>query len=194
MGDITEDGLMIIYGGRTGLTLMSDMWAFNMTSYGWTQISPSIGAGARFGHSATIPTGGHDMYIFGGYADYGFSGAFFKCDVASGSCANITLGCETQDVSADFLPESLVHRYEHTSFSDDRFVYIHGGASITETYGYAGVYRFAVAECSWEEIPVAGLPQARYEHVAGLCDGGMYVHGGHAGGDFFDDTYIFSLI
>jgi hypothetical protein len=54
-------------------------------------------------------------------------------------------------------------------------------------------FKFAIAECVWEEIPISGLPVGRYEHTAGLIEGGLYVHGGHANGDFVDDTYFFPL-
>merc|ERR1711935_1175167 len=161
------DGHMVIYGGRSGLTPMSDIWAFDISTKTWSQVTADAEAGARFGHSATIPTGSTDMYVFGGYAEYGFSGAFFKCDIVGGMCSNITLGCETPDVSSSFLPTGLVHRYEHTSFSNADYVYVYGGASIVDTYGYSGIYRFAVSECSWSEVPVDGLPVARYEHTAG---------------------------
>jgi len=190
---VTSDGQMIIYGGRSGLEPLADMWAFDISTSTWSLISDGAEAGARFGHSAAIPHGSSDMYVFGGYAEYGFSGAYFRCELLSGKCFNITLGCENPDVSSSFLPAGLVHRYEHTSFADADFVYIYGGASIVDTYGYSGIYRFAVAECSWEEIPVMGMPVARYEHVAGLMEGGFYVHGGHAGGDYYDDTLFFPL-
>merc|ERR1712070_508543 len=134
-------------------TPKDDLWVFNISSKAWMEVSDAVDAGARFGHSATIPEGSTDMYVFGGYADYGFSGAFFKCDLMLGKCFNITLGCENPDVAATFLPAGLVHRYEHTSFSDKDYVYVYGGASITETYGFAGIYRFSVATCHWEEIP-----------------------------------------
>jgi len=191
---VTDDGLMIIYGGRNGMTLHGDMWSFDLVAKLWAPIAPTVDAGARFGHTAAIPKGSTDMYIFGGYADYGFSGAFFRCEVATGKCFNITLGCENPEVSSIFLPTSLIHRYEHTSFADDRFVYIYGGASVSETYGFGGVYKFSIASCSFEELPTTTAPPIRrFEHVAGLIDGGFFVHGGHAGGDYYDDAYFFPL-
>jgi len=186
-------GKMVIYGGRNANTLLADMWAFDFATSTWTMISEEVEAGMRFGHAATIPTGSTDMYVFGGYAEYGFSGAFFRCDTTMGKCFNITLGCDVPDVASTFLPAGLVHRYEHIALSDDQFVYIYGGASINEMLGFSSVYKYAVSECKWEELPIDGIPVGRYEHVAVLGDNGMFIHGGHAGGDYYSDTLYFPL-
>uniref|UniRef100_A0A7S0N023 Attractin/MKLN-like beta-propeller domain-containing protein n=1 Tax=Pyramimonas obovata TaxID=1411642 RepID=A0A7S0N023_9CHLO len=194
---VTADGVMVIYGGRSGAKVMGDMWAFDLRNHTWSLIrdEASQDAGARFGHAAAIPPNSHHMYVFGGYkAESGFAGDFLQCDVATGECADLSAGCPTTEVRAgDFLPASMVARYEHAAFATERFFYVYGGVSLTEKAGFSGVYKFAIAECSWEQIPTQGLPVGRYEHVAGLVEGGMYVHGGHADGDFVDDTYFFPL-
>merc|ERR1711988_283153 len=186
---VTTDGIMVIYGGRNGLDLLSDMWTFHIPTSTWRMVSPSAGAGPRFGHAAAIPKYSRDtIYVFGGYTDVGFSGAFFKCHFTSGVCLNITTGCDFQQVADDFLPANLVHRYEHTMFADAEFLYIYGGASISQTDGYSGIFKYAIDECIWEELQVDGPPVGRYEHTAGLMEGGFYVHGGHSGGDYSDET------
>lgn len=197
---VTAEGMMVIYGGRNSMQLLGDMWAFDLKQHVWTRLAEESVAGARFGHTAAVPKGSPNMYLFGGYAEEGFSRSFVQCHIPSGKCVDITHGCQFPEVGAlgpdraGFLPESLTARYEHTSFADDRFVYVYGGASIDETYGFGGVYKFAVHECAWEEVPTSTAPPVRrYEHVAALLDGGFVVHGGHAGGDFFDDTYFFPL-
>merc|ERR1712070_368501 len=159
----------------------------------WRMVSASVGAGPRFGHAAAIPTHSSDMYVFGGYTDQGFSGAFFKCNFNFGQCVNITQGCDFLQTADNFLPANLVHRYEHTMFADAEFLYVYGGASIAQTDGFSGIFKYAVEECIWEELQVGGLPVARYEHTAGLMEGGFYVHGGHSGGDYYDETLFFPL-
>lgn len=195
---VTASGLMIIYGGRNGGKIMGDMWSFDLHTHTWALVRAAEDADAapRFGHSSAILNGtSDDMYVFGGYVDgsfSGFSGEFLRCQLSTGICTNLTAGCETIEVSSG-VPEALSARYEHTAFADDRFVYVYGGATLFAPQGFTKVFKFAVAECSWEEIAISGLPVGRYEHTAGLVEGGMYVHGGHANGDFVDDTYFFPL-
>jgi len=198
---VTADGEMVVYGGRNYMTLLGDMWAMNLTTATWRQVAEASTAGARFGHTAALVTNSKDMYIFGGYAVEGFSADFIKCDVARGACTNLTYGCAFPEVAPvggpdarSFLPASLTARYEHTSFATDRFVYVYGGASITNTSGFGDVYKFAVDACAWEEVPTSSAPpERRYEHVSGLVGGGFYVQGGHTEGNYFDETYYFPV-
>jgi len=199
---VTSDGVMIISGGRNAQTALSDVWAFDLKTQLWTPVmDPTAGAvpqpldvGPLFSHAATIPPGSTDMYLFGGYTEGDFSVAFRKCDLSGslegGGCQDVTAACQVDPLN--WAPDSLTKRYEATMFSDAQYVYIYGGASRSETAGFSGVYKFSISKCFLEEVPAAA-PVPRYEHVAGQVDGGFYVHGGHAGGAYSDDTYYFPV-
>jgi len=191
---VTSAGKMVVYGGRNSMRLLADMWALDLSTLEWTLLTDSAAPGARFGHTAALAGADGDLFVFGGYGEAGFAGDFFRCDPTDGTCVDLTNGCPLLEVPAAFLPPSLTARYEHSSTADARFVYVYGGASAAEPSGFGGVYKFAIDECSWEEVPSSTAPpMRRYEHAAGTLNGGFYVHGGHAGGEYFDDMYFFPL-
>jgi hypothetical protein len=136
---VTDAGVMIVYGGRQGMTALADMWAFDLTTATWSLVTATvtaedIGARPRYSHSAVIPPGDTAMYVFGGYANGdGLSDQFDRCDVATGVCTNLNLGCN--GTSTSFMPATLSARYEHTAFADSRFVYVFGGAAAESAAG-----------------------------------------------------------
>jgi hypothetical protein len=191
---VTAAGAMVVFGGRNSMRLLGDMWALDLATLEWRLLTENALPGPRFGHTAALAGPHGDLFVFGGYADAGFSAAFFRCDPRSGSCVDLSFGCALLEVPASFFPASLTARYEHSSTATERFVFVYGGASVSDPAGFGGVYKFAIDECSWEEVPTSTAPPLRrYEHTAGVLAGGFYVHGGHAGGEYFDDTFFFPL-
>jgi len=188
---VSEDGHMIVYGGRNGNQYFGDMWAFDLETKVWYKMADITAAGSRFGHSAAIAPGSSEMFIFGGYTDTGFTDTFFKCE--GGECLDITLGCPEAPGQATVRTVGLTPRYSQTSFADERFVYVYGGSNMASKEGFTDLFKFAIEECSWEKLLVGGDEVGRYEHTAGLISGGMYVHGGHFKGSYLEDTYFFPL-
>ena len=191
---VTAEGVMLVYGGRQGMTALSDLWAFNLHTATWTLVTETVsaeglGARSRYSHAAVIPPGSSAMYVFGGYSgeDAALSDTFDRCDVTTGVCVNLNLGCH--GASTSFMPRGLTPRYEHSAFADRAFVYVYGGAAADSlSTGLGDVYKFSLQECAWEAVP-AVTPVPRSEHVAGLLGDGFFVHGGHASGDYFDHTF-----
>ena len=72
----TKDGRMIVFGGRDGSGDYNDIWAFDLTSNTWTDLTPSTGpapAARRTPGSIYDPTG-HRMITWSGQAP----GVFFN--------------------------------------------------------------------------------------------------------------------
>lgn len=57
---------MYVFGGRNSDNVaLNDLWAFNLSTYSWTQVIFKEGPLGRTGHSCDVV--GHYMVIFGGY-------------------------------------------------------------------------------------------------------------------------------
>jgi Galactose oxidase, central domain len=47
-----DGGTAILFGGRDGATVFGDLWAYDLEADSWTELSPTPGPAARFGHEA----------------------------------------------------------------------------------------------------------------------------------------------
>ncbi|GHP03908.1 leucine-zipper-like transcriptional regulator 1 [Pycnococcus provasolii] len=182
---------MIVYGGRDHTGNLGDVWSYDLQSRIWTKLAASTPLGARFGHSAAMF--GSTMYVMGGYTSTGFSGEFFKADIAckmpsytgtyvsatakgcNVTVTDITTGCMN---AAGPSSVSLTPRFAQGAIADSTSVYFTGGTDFSSEPGSFGqVYRFKVATCEWDTVIVNG-EEARSEMSLGAFGTGIYVQGG----------------
>ena len=66
-----------------------------------TSSASAAPARSRYSHAAVIPPGSSAMYVFGGYSgeDAALSDTFDRCDVTTGVCVNLNLGCHGASTS-----------------------------------------------------------------------------------------------
>ena len=58
----------LLFGGRNGATTFGDLWAYDLDTDAWSELAPSPGPAARFGHEATwVDDVG--LVVFAGQAD-----------------------------------------------------------------------------------------------------------------------------
>ncbi|KAK3268674.1 hypothetical protein CYMTET_22835 [Cymbomonas tetramitiformis] len=195
-----ESDTMVIYGGRSGKTIMGDAWAMNLKEgREWRLLTPVVDPtagpvvdpvmGLRFGHTASIVPGSSSMMVFGGYAaETGFSDGIFDCDLKSGVCTDLKVTCE--EAGSSFPYDSVHKRYGHTSFADENYLYIYGGSNLDHTSGFNIIHTLSMHDkCAWSTIDGNDV-MGRYEHTMVAGNGRMIIHGGHFDGVPSPSTYF----
>jgi len=179
---------MYIYGGRSGKTILSDMWAFDLYARTWALVSNTSAMGERFGHAAAVRSDSDEMYMFGGYSPTdSFSDDFFRCILSTGVCEDMKPFCNTRGIP--FTTE-VSGRYAHTAYADDKFLYIYGGSNLGNQNGFGELFRLTIDPeldtgypgCTWERVTTTGTSPARYEHAMSASGNRLMIHGGHDGG------------
>ena len=77
-----------LYGGRDGSTVFGDLWAFDLDTDTWTELSPGPGPAARFGHEA-VWVEDIGLVVFAGQAGATFFNDLWAFDPPAGSWARL---------------------------------------------------------------------------------------------------------
>jgi hypothetical protein len=180
---------MVVYGGRSGKKILSDVWAFDLAARTWALVEAESPMGERFGHAAALRAGSDEMYVFGGYApDTGFTNDFWKCALDSGECVDLKAACSSSP------PQS---RYAHTAHADENFMYVYGGSNLETAGGFDSLHRINIGPltgtCNWERVMIEGAEPARYEHAMAISGKRLLIQGGHDSGAPQGTVYTYPI-
>jgi len=152
----TADGATAyLFGGRDGATIYEDLWAYDLATDAWSQVSDA-GAGppARFGHNAAW-TPGIGLVVFGGQSGAGFLNDLWAYDPAANAWRALA-GGGAQPVA----------RYGSCASvgPDGRLWISHGFTSEGQRFADTRAYDFATA--TWtDETPAGDAPIKRCLHA-----------------------------
>lgn len=148
-----------LFGGRDGGTVFGDLWAFDLESDAWTELTPAAAPPARFGHEAAW-VDGIGLVIFAGQSGPDFFNDLWGYDPTSNAWRALPAG--------GAVP---VARYGSCSAvgSDGRLWISHGFTSDGVRFSDTLAYDFAAA--TWtDETPSGERPVERCLHACWWTD------------------------
>lgn len=177
---------LVIFGGTSPLGNLNDIWALDLRTYQWSDLTPLSDGPApkpRLTPSAVYDPGGHRMLMWSGQGDEGFFNDLWAFDLRQGAWA------ELSPVAAGPNP-----RYGTVSAFDpvsgDMAIF----AGFTDKGRYGDTWRYAGASGVWTRIFESEGPGLRCLHSASFDRQGrrMIVYGGQRSGPL-DDTWAFDF-
>jgi hypothetical protein len=150
-----------LFGGRDGGTVFGDLWAFDLETDAWIELTSAAAPPARFGHEAAW-VDGIGLVVFAGQAGATFFNDLWAYDAASNAWSLLP--------AAGSVP---VARYGSCSAvgSDGRLWISHGFTSDGVRFSDTRAYDFAAA--SWSDVTPSGdRPVERCLHACWLTDTG----------------------
>jgi len=185
VGATTEtNGHLYVIGGANPSGTFSDVYALDLDAFTWSKLV-SNGFAGRYEHTAFVvsdePT---QIYIFGG-AD----GDGNRNDV------QVYNTIENSWCTVETLGEPPSPRTFHNGVCAENCLIVYsGGERGSEPVLDKKVYSFDTKKRRWSVLDVRGdAPKSRHGHVMAAVDGRVFVHGGMAGTNFFDDLHILDL-
>ncbi|CAG9317695.1 unnamed protein product [Blepharisma stoltei] len=156
----SDNSMLYIFGGNSDNGPQNDMWAYDLTSLQWTQISQKGSVPSsrfRFGYSKYLDGSGKLKFIvFGGSKSTGFSNSLYIFDVQS---ATWTKYVNTTSVAPSRLNGPLVQYY-------NGFIYVFGGdvtenKDVNKDSSNTDTFRFDLSSNLWINIT---NPSYKYEY------------------------------
>ncbi|MCH7550057.1 MAG: T9SS type A sorting domain-containing protein [Candidatus Krumholzibacteriota bacterium] len=179
---------MIVFGGEDASTRQGDVWAFDLATNTWTDITPGSGAApaGRITPAAVYDPDHHQMVTFSGQ---GVANAFFN-DTWKFDLAALTW--------AQFSPSSPIPttRYGVATCYDVAGKTQVTFAGFTFQGRFDDTWRFDPAGDAWTNVsPPSGSPLERCLHVGcyDALDRVMIIYGGQNGGPL-GDIWAFDLL
>uniref|UniRef100_A0A061RV63 DUF2341 domain-containing protein n=1 Tax=Tetraselmis sp. GSL018 TaxID=582737 RepID=A0A061RV63_9CHLO len=170
-----DEGLLVVHGGKSERSILSDAWAYNLTTAEWVELDMS--AGQRFGHSAVLID--RAAYIFGGFSGSGFSNNLVSCTQQRAT----VFQCQGFTSNPEVMP-----RFAHTAFAHGVYMYVHGGTNLESRSGLADTWRYSTTVFTWERVDDTEAGKAALQHNGLISQplhlagdsrhGGFIVHGG----------------
>lgn len=163
-------GKAYVFGGGNGgggYTNLNDTWELDLTTFTWTQKSPSGGPPtARNGHTSIINS--DKIYIFGG--SVGGSRLNDTWEL------NLTTLAWSQKVTSGGPPGV---RYLHSANVYNGKMYVHGGWNLSS--GYDDMWELDLTSFTWTQK--AAGPSARDQHAYANNGADIYIFGGSSKND-----------
>jgi len=176
---------LIVFGG-IGSSNFSDVWAFDIASASWSQLSPSgAGPSPRHGHSAIYDSARNRMVISHGFTDAGRFNDTWAFDLAANSWSNLT-------PSGSKPLNRCLHHAAYDAAGSRMFLY--GGCS--SGYGpcpQGDLWSFDLNTNQWTDRTPGSVPPARmlYAMAFDATRGRLVVFGGDGASGLFNDTWEF---
>jgi hypothetical protein len=172
---------MILFGGF-GAGYLNDVWALDVNTLVWTQLTPAgMPPSPRGFHSAIYDAGNVRMVVFGGFGGANLNDTWVLSLIGSGAWAPLaTVGG----------PPSA--RVSHTAiFDGGGRMYVFGG---DDGAPKNDVWRLTLPSATWSLVTTSGgPPAARYAHAAiyDAANARMVIHGGNS--SHLSDVWALSL-
>ncbi len=167
-----DGGTAYLFGGRAGSTLFDDLWAYDLATDAWSEVSAGVGPQARFGHNA-VWADGIGLVVFAGQAGANFFNDLWAYDPTANAWKQ--------------LPASgakPVSRYGSCAAigPDGRLWISHGFTSEGARFADTRAYDFATD--AWtDETPAGAAPIKRCLHACWWTDTDAFIlYGGQTVG------------
>jgi len=175
---------LIVFGGQAA-GFFSDVWAYEISSNVWRQLSrDDAGPSRRYGHSAIHEPGRDRMIISHGFTNSGRFDDTWAFDLNTNTWRNIS-------PSSGRPLRRCLHHAVHDSSNGEMLLYA-GCSSGSGPCPQADLWSFDLATNRWtERTPRDGNPSGR-EHYGVAFDAGrgrMVVFGGTGNGGATNDTW-----
>jgi len=166
---------LVVFGGRSGATLLSDLWLYNISENAWFALSTEKeGPSPRFAHSAAVHK--DSLYVFGGDVSGGASSETWRYNFKMSMW---------MDLTPTYSPPS---RFSGALAVQADSMYIHGGATmdteLTDTWKYDFYYN------SWSRFhPENDLDETIRRSDLGFAVNhkNLYVFGGRGATGYLQD-------
>ncbi|XP_078406019.1 rab9 effector protein with kelch motifs isoform X4 [Cetorhinus maximus] len=180
--DTSEKGKVIIVGGANPNGSFSDAHILDLDKHEW-DVPEWKGLLPRYEHSSFVPVSRPgDLWLFGG-AD----------ESANRNCVQV-LNFETgvwRSPAVNGTPPTPRTCHGSTAAIGDCLYVFGGGDKGAEPVQDTQLHVFNKATLSWSQQSTEGKPPApRHGHVMVAVDSKLYIHGGLAGENFFNDMYL----
>ncbi|OMJ65648.1 hypothetical protein SteCoe_37847 [Stentor coeruleus] len=164
---------MVIYGGSGIKGLLSNMFAFNLTTFEWKELEQQ---GAQMGvrESMSSAVVNDCMYIFGGnISDHSSENDEYNDDFFSVTLKNYTALCKKIHIDGPSPPKRLSHSLSNLQ---NRYLILFGG----ESFGNAlnDIWVYSIEKNIWHEIKPQNQILARMAHVCFCYKDSVIVYGG----------------
>lgn len=175
---------MIIFGGRTNAGDRNEVWAFDLSSNTWDELTPTAGdaPAPRFTANGIYDAANHQMIIWSG------QGASFLNDVWA---FDLTSNAWSQFSPPDPKPNI---RYGTAAIFDPQARDLVTFAGFTDQGRFDDTWRFNIDVEAWTKLPLDSHPEKRCLHTASYDTQNhrMIVYGGQTNGPR-GDIWAFDL-
>ena len=185
----SRDSRMILFGGRGSSGDRGDVWAFDLTTHSWSDITPaSIAPMARFTHNALYDEADHQMIIWSGRYVTAEGGGFLN-DVWA---FDLDEESWTELAAPDPVP---LERYGTAAVLDPLQRRLVNFAGFTTAGRFEDVWSLALDTQAWTEVSTTSDPGPRCLHSASYDANRqrMIIYGGQRGGAALDDLWALDL-
>lgn len=151
------DHRMIIFGGRTAPADVNDIWAFDLGTQLWTDLTPQAGSGpgGRFESDVIYDPVGHRVIVYNGQGIFTFFNDVWSFDLTSGTWSEITTMGTQPNV-----------RYGSGVVFDPQARDLVTFAGFTNQGRFGDTWRLDVDSGQWTEILANPSPGRRCLHTA----------------------------
>lgn len=175
---------MIMWSGQTGGTTLNDVWAFDLNTTSWTELTPmDPKPNTRYGTVSILDQADKNLVTFAGFTSRGRFNDSWRFSLANDSWTEVTPGGN--------LPQ---RRCLHSASFDtlNRRMIVYGGQSA----GALGdIWAFDLAQHTWSELTPAQSPPGRWfpTNVYDTENHRVMIFGGNLGSGKANEVWAFDL-
>lgn len=173
--------VMYVFGGASTTALLSDLWAFDLGDYTWTELRVAGTVDPRAYHGAALTNSGN-IVMFGGQTNSGLTNEVLILDLLNRHWGHPSLSGTRPSVR------------KHHSFQRIHNVFWAFGGFDGENE-VQDLYRLDLEDLSWREVVTVGAPLPRQGHAATSNGNQLYISGGCDSQNryCFSDLYSFDV-
>lgn len=162
---VVYNGNLYMFGGYNGTSFLGDLWQYNLTTFQWTQLSPSgSGPSARYEHF---------MVVYGSliYVGFGWGNQFFNDLYSYDPVGNAWATIATTNTPSARQSEAVV------SVSGLSRIYIFGGLGGTQQR-MDDMWYLDMGTLAWTQSPNTLVEPTTNMWCIANTDGYIYLYGG----------------
>lgn len=180
-----DNGRLYIIGGANPSGPFCDTYVLDLNTQKWDLID-APGFRARYEHAAFTPAcHPNKIYIFGGADQTGNMNDIQVFDTESNTWSSVT-------VSGNPPSERTYHTSSATV--GNKFIVYGGGHCGPDPVSDRQVHCFDATSLSWTTLNIRGdSPKPRHGHVTVAVGNKVFIHGGMAGANFYNDLHVLNL-